>query len=189
MKLTQTEINELRALKTLSDSDDIRWKEEIKKRLLNNKKLLHVLNNDKLEKIDAEADEYFGVNILPYYVINETQTDVKNFVCYEVLFNEESKPNKIIKYGQIVFYVLCEKKNIIDKDTYIARHDLLSALIINDFNWSNIFGLQCHLISDKPSVTDNDYPARTLIFELKTPNGIVKTENQQTRVVNYEASV
>lgn len=186
MSLTKKEIDELRALKTLPDSDNIRWKEVIKKKLLNNKKLIHVLNNDKLEKINAEPDEYFGVNIFPYYMIDETQSDVKNFICFEVQFSEVSKHNKIIKVGQIIFYIMCEKKNILDKDTYLPRHDLLAAIITEEFNWTNHFGMQCHLISDKPSVTDNDYPARTLIFVLETPNSIVKSENKIPRVANYE---
>ena len=176
------DISDLRQLKNQLDSDDVRWKEVIKAKLLNNDMLIHALNNKELE----EADEYFGVNILPYYIIHPTQTNVGNFVCFETQFDDINRGNRIHKYGQIVFYILCEQKNIIDEETYIARHDLLAALIIDEFNWSNYFGLQCHCVSNKPSVTDNDYACRTLIFELETPNSIVKTQNKISSVANYE---
>ena len=176
------DISDLRQLKNQLDSDDVRWKEVIKAKLLNNDMLIHALNNKELE----EADEYFGVNILPYYIIHPTQTNVGNFVCFETQFDDINRGNRIYKYGQIVFYILCEQKNIIDEETYIARHDLLAALIIDEFNWSNYFGLQCHCVSNKPSVTDNDYACRTLIFELETPNSIVKTQNKISSVANYE---
>ena len=86
----------------------------------------------------------------------------------------------------IIFYVLCDEKNGIDKTTGIARHDLLSALIIHDFNWTNLFGKQIHLISDVPSVTDNDYSTRTLKFQGEFPNNIVKSNvnTKSTMVIN-----
>ena len=177
-------VKDLRQLKNQLDSDDIRWKEVIKRKLLNNEMLIHALNNKDLE----EADDYFGVNILPYYIIHPTQTNVGNFVCFETQFDDIERGNKIFKYGQVVFYILCEQKNLIDEETYIARHDLLAALIIDEFNWTNYFGLQCHCVSNKPSVTDNDYACRTLIFELETPNNIIKTQKSLGRPtnVNYE---
>jgi len=61
--------------------------------------------------------------------------------------------------------VLCDEKNNIEKKTGIARHDLIAALIMDIFNWSNLFGERIHCISDVPSVIDNDYSCRTLIFE------------------------
>jgi hypothetical protein len=45
------------------------------------------------------------------------------------------------------------------------------------FNWSNIFGGQIHCVSDLPSVTDNDYATRTIIFEQLTDNNLAKTRN------------
>ena len=64
------------------DSDDIRFKQIIKKELMTDKYIIHVLNNQELEEAEAEPDEYFGVNILPYYLIKPTQTESKNFLCY-----------------------------------------------------------------------------------------------------------
>ena len=177
-------ITELLKYKDKPDNDDIRFKEIVKQKLLNNEKIIYVLNNKELQDSEAEADEYFGVNILPYYMISPTQTNVQNFLCYEIQFAEESRYNQIIKYVRLIFYVLCEQKSNIEVHTGIARHDLLQALLLEEFNWSNCFGNQIHCVSDKPSVTDNDYNTRTIIFEGKVTNGVVKTMNNVSRVFN-----
>ena len=80
--LSEQEIQELRSLKILPDSDDIRIKEKIKKKLLENNKLIYVLNNKELLEADAEPDDYYGVNILPYYLIHPTQHSSNNFICF-----------------------------------------------------------------------------------------------------------
>lgn len=176
--------------KNLMDSDDIRFKEIIKKKLVNNPLIIHVLNNTELD--EDEPDEYLGINILPYYMITPTQTNVQNYICFETHFDEEARYNKVMKYGQVTFTILCEQKNIIDKETGIARHDLLGALIMDEFNWTNAFGNQVHCVSDVASVVDTNYACRTLIFEGEFPNSIAKTSAQDrikgdskyTKVVN-----
>lgn len=186
MELTPEQLSYLRSLKTLQDSDDIRFKEIIKKKLIENPMVIYLLNNKELEECDADPSDYLGVNILPYYLIHQTQHNCQNYICYEIQTREEHRYNSTIKYGQVIFYVLCEEKNNIEKQTGIARHDLLSALIIREFNWSNLFGKQIHLVSDIPSVTDNDYATRTLTFEGEMPNNIVKSnvETKTPRVIN-----
>ena len=87
-------------------------------------------------------------------------------------------------YVDVIFYILCEEKNNIEKLSGIARHDLIAARIKHIFNWTNIFGTQCHIISDVPSVTDADYATRTITFELTMPKDIVKTKDGSSRVIN-----
>ena len=178
------DVQELLKFKTTVDNDDIRFKEIIKERLLDNEKIIYVLNNKELKKAEAGSDEYYGVNILPHYVIPGTQSKVQNYICYETSFEEVARYNTVIKVGQIIFYILCERKTAIEETTGIARQDLLGALIIEQFNWSNFFGNQIHLVSDRPSVVDNHYPCRTLIFEGKFPNSIAKTKDGKTNVIN-----
>lgn len=177
-------VQDLLKFKTKVDNDNIRFKEIIKEKLLTNDKLIYVLNNKELQEAGAENDEYFEANIRPYYVIHPMQTDVQNFVCYETSFDEVARYNNVIKIGQIIFYVLCEQKNIIEENTGIARQDLLAAILTEQFNWSNFFGQQIHLVSDRPSVVDNDYACRTLIFEGRFPNSIAKTKDGNTMVIN-----
>lgn len=88
-----------------------------------------------------------------------------------------------MKLLQITFYILCEEKNNIEKRTGIARHDLIGAIIMDIFNWSNLFGGQIHCVSDVPSVTDNDYATRTIIFEQTTDNNLTKTRGGVPRII------
>lgn len=184
MEITNEQIQELRALKNLVDSDDIRYKEIIKKTLIENPLIIYLLNNKELEDDGADPSDYLGVNILPYYLIHPTQFDVQNFICYETEVRELDRYNPKMKTQRIIFYVLCEEKTNIEKTTGIARHDLISCLIINMFNWTNLFGPQIHLVSDIPSVTDNDYATRTLVFEQSTDNNLAKTTNGTTSMLN-----
>lgn len=186
MELTPEQVKALRDLKRLPDSDDIRYKEIIKKSLIENPLVIYLLNNKKLEEDGADPSDYLGENILPYFLIHPTQHDVQNFICYEVSYDELQRYNSNMKKQQVIFYVLCEEKNNIEKLTGIARHDLLAAQIIDIFNWSNLFGAQIHLVSDVPSVIDNDYACRTLVFEQETDNNLAKTRNGVTRMLNRE---
>lgn len=188
MEWTEQDEQNLRAWRDNIDNEDIRIKEKIKELLLNNKTLIHVLNNKELEKADAEPDEYYYVNILPYYIIYPTQTNVQNYVCYETNFERVSRVNNIIKYNQIVFNILCEQKNIVEESTGLARHDLIASLILDQFNWSNYFGTQIVCVSDKTSVSDNSYACRTLIFQSETPLNILRTD-QKPQVINNNVRV
>lgn len=183
MELTQEQIQILRDLKNNVDSDNIRYKEIIKKSLIENDLIIYLLNNKELEDVGADPSDYLGINILPAYLIHPTQHNVQNFICYEVGFREVQRYNSKMKLLQVTFYVLCEEKNNIEKRTGIARHDLLGALILDIFNWSNMFGGQIHCVSDVPSVTDNDYATRTIIFEQLTDNNLAKTRDGVARII------
>ena len=165
-------------LKKKPNEDDIRYKEIIKQKLLEDDILMWLLNNEELENDEAENDEYFGKNILPIFIIPDTQTDVQNFLCYEVSFDEEARYNPDIKYQNIIFYILCHEKNRIVEEIGAARQDLIAGLIIDKFNGCNYFGNQLKLVSDKPSVTDSKYTTRTLVFEQKTTNSLTKADGK-----------
>ena len=103
MALSKEEIKIVTDLKAKSqtpvyDDDIIRYKEIIKQHLLgnsdsdnpldiertenNSKNIIHFLNNTKLD--EEERDSYLGINILPYYILNnKTDSTVKNYICYE----------------------------------------------------------------------------------------------------------
>ena len=187
-------LNKLRAYASTPDDDNIRYKEKIHDALLSNIELLYALNNEELESelfgednnllIDeetgellGEVDRYFGdnSNIRPYLFIPETQTDVKHYVCYQVMFDELPRYQNVQKYTEITFNIFVNGKDRTDKLTGIPRHDLIASIIREKFNWSNIFGMQTHLISSKESVTDNNYLVRTLIFQITDVNSITYT--------------
>lgn len=197
-------LNKLRAYADTPDDDNIRYKEKIHDALLNNAELLYALNNEELEselfdgdrlnvdketgELLGEVDRYFGdnSNIRPYLFIPDTQTDVKHYVCYQVAFDELPRYSNIQKYTEITFNIFVNGKDRTDKLTGIPRHDLIASIIRERFNWSNIFGMQTHLISNKESMTDNDYIVRTLIFQITDVNGIVESYGGNSSTINYQ---
>ena len=73
-----------------------------------------------------------------------------------------------------------------DKLTGIPRHDLIASIIRERFAWSNIFGMQTHLTQNYESTVDNNYVARTLVFELTDLNSKVQTPyDGQSQMMNY----
>ena len=177
-ELTPEQKQYLIDLKKKPNEDDIRYKEIIKQKLLDDDILIWLLNNKELEDAEAENDEYFGINILPMFIIPETQTDVQNYLCYEVSFEDTARYNPAIKYQEIIFYILCHEKNKIVEEIGAARQDLIAGLLIDKFNGSNLFGNQLKLVSDKPSVTDSKFTTRTLIFEQKATDSLTKADGK-----------
>lgn len=200
-------LDKLRAYANNPDDDNIKYKDIIKKALLNCPELLCALNNKELESelfdddgnllIDkdtgellGEVDRYFGdnSNIRPSLFIPDTQTTVNSYVCYQVMFDELPRYQNIYKYNEIIFNIFVNGKDRTDKLTGIPRHDLIASIIRERFNWSSIFGMQSKLISSKESTTDNNYVVRTLIFQIEDTNGIVYTpfdENSYIRNNEY----
>lgn len=177
-ELTDDQRQYLIDLKKKPNEATVRYKEIIKQMLLEDDTLMYLLHNKELEEADAENDEYFGDNIRSSFIIPETQTDVKHFLCFECSFDQISGYNPAIKYQELIFYILCNDKDLIVDEIGAARHDLIAALLIDKFNGKNKFGLQLRLLSDKPSVTDNHYATRTLTFEQLAPNSMTDADGR-----------
>ena len=201
-------LNKLRAYKESPDDENIQYKKKIEKALMLNPCLLYALNEKSLESelFDddgninwewneetkeyeplGEWDRYFGgtSNIRPYLFIPDTQTEVKHYICYQVSFDEMPRYQDTLKYTNVTFTIFVHGNDRNDKLTGIPRHDLIASIIRERFNWSNIFGMQTHLVSSKESTTDNNYLVRTLIFQVVDTNGIYNTSNSKTSIVNY----
>ena len=201
-------LNKLRAYKTTPDDENIQYKKKIEKALMLNPCLLYALNEKSLESelFDddgninwewnedtkeyepiGEWDRYFGSNsnIRPFLFIPDTQTEVKHYICYQVAFDETPRYQDILKYTNITFTIFVHGNDRYDKFTGIPRHDLIASIIRERFNWSNIFGMQTHLISSKESTTDNNYLVRTLVFQVVDTNGIYKTTDGKSSIMNY----
>lgn len=202
-------LSKLRAYSKNPDDENIQYKKKIEKALLSNPCLLYALNEKDLESelFDkngninwewnedlgeyeplGEWDRYFGSdsNIRPYLFIPDIQTEVKHYICYQVGFDETPRYQDTLKYTNITFTIFVHGNDRDDKLTGIPRHDLIASIIRERFNWSNIFGMQAHLISSKESTTDNNYLVRTLIFQVVDTNGIHKTTDNKTTVNNYQ---
>lgn len=202
-------LNKLRAYRTTPDDENIQYKKKIEKTLMLNPCLLYALNDKKLESelFDkngninwewnedtkqyeplGEWDRYFGSDSLirPFLFIPDTQTEVKHYICYQVSFDEMPRYQDTLKYTNVTFTIFVHGNDRNDKLTGIPRHDLIASIIRERFNWSNIFGMQTHLISSKESTTDNNYIVRTLVFQVVDTNGIHKTTDGITSVNNYQ---
>lgn len=202
-------LNKLRAYRTTPDDDVILYKQKIKNALLLNPCLLYALDDKELESelFDkhgninwewnedtkqyeplGEWDRYFGgtSNIRPYLFIPDTQTEVKHYICYQVSFDEMPRYQDTLKYTNVTFTIFVHGNDRNDKLTGVPRHDLIASIIRERFNWSNIFGMQTHLVSSKESTTDNNYLVRTLVFQVIDTNGIVNTTNGKTSLSNYQ---
>ena len=201
-------LNKLRAYKTTPDDENIQYKKKIEKALMLNPCLLYTLNEKSLEselfdddgninwKWNEDTKEYeplgewgryFGSNsnIRPFLFIPDTQTEVKHYICYQVAFDEMPRYQDTLKYTNITFTIFVHGNDRYDKFTGIPRHDLIASIIRERFNWSNIFGMQTHLISSKESTTDNNYLVRTLVFQVVDTNGIYKTTDGKSSIMNY----
>lgn len=203
-------LNKLRLYTETPDDETIRYKIKIEDCLKRCPELLYALNeksleselfdedgninweyNEEIGQLEplGEWDRYFGntSNIRNTLVFPETQTEVKNYVCYQVGFDSfpNSSPNGFEKYSLITFTIFVNENNIIDRLTGIPRHDLISSILREKFNWSSIFGMQAVLISSKETTTDRHYVVRTLVFRVKDINGAAYTPyGEKTRLRN-----
>ena len=172
MTFTDEDKQRLLYFKDAVDSDDVKCKETIKKLLLQNKYILHVLNNE--DEKDLEPEDYYLDNILPYYVVTETLSAVKHFLCFEVSYRDLVRYDDTRKQLQIIFYILINEHDAIEQDTGIARHDLIAALLQDQFNYTNYFGAKIQLVEDVAGAVDRDYILRTLTFQQIADNNLVK---------------
>lgn len=207
MKITNKNelLGKLQSYSKNPDDENIRYKELIKKKLLNCPELLYALHEPDLEKelfnedgtLNADEDgnllgeinNFFGTtqNIRPYLFVPETQEHVKHILCYQVSFDEVGRYNNIQKYTLVTFTIFCQEQDIMDDFTGLPRHDLIASIIRENFNWSAIFGMQAKLISSKESITDNHYLVRTLVFQMLDLNGITYTPyGEDTYIRNNE---
>ena len=202
----QDMLKKLRSFKETPDNDTIRFKKKIEKKLMECPELLYALNEKKLESElfddkgninwDTETgeplgewDRYFGSNsnIRPFLFIPDTQTDVKHYICYQVSFQDTVKYQPGLKDTLVTFTIFVHGNDRMDKLTGIPRHDLIASILREKFAWSNIFGMQTHLISNRESTTDNNYLVRTLIFQLTDLNSSVNTPyGGQSQMINYQ---
>lgn len=179
---------------TVPDSDIIRIKDIIKQELLKCPELLWALNDKELEKelfnengdlnVYGQWDKYFDSHIRPYIFFPEPQTYVANYVAYQVFHSSAPRGNSIEKKLNILFSVFVDGNDAMCRETGIQRHDMIGSILRERFSWSNMFGTQTTLISDKEGVTDKNYITRTLIYEMITPNSITKTQSGVTTVIN-----
>ena len=153
------------------NDDIIEMKRLIKQKLIEDSDILEALHNPNID-IDS-PDEFLDNNIFGFIRIPTTQDTVRNFICFIVDDIEADRYNTHMKVQQIQFTCICHLEDM-KTEFGIDRHDLLSYLVRDTFNWTNDFGTQFKLIYNKESTIDSDYYCRTLKFERETTNSLNK---------------
>ena len=142
--------------------------------LTDNQDILWTLNNKSLSEPDANGnlngDSYRDVNIFSYLKIPEVQGEVKNFICFEV--DDISVPHDSLIRKNITFRTVSHEDDC-TTDWGIARQDLLAAIIKNEFDWTNVFGMHLEKIYDKGRIDGNGFYYREFIYETSVPNNLV----------------
>lgn len=153
------------------NDDIIEIKRLIKQKLIDDPDILESLHNPDIP-IDS-PDEFLDNNIYGFIRIPTTQDTVRNFICFTVDDVEDHRFNESMKIQYIQFTCICHLDDM--KTEYgIDRHDLLGYLVRDNFNWTNMFGLQFKLVYNKESTIDSDYYCRTLKFEATKLNSLNK---------------
>lgn len=107
--------------------------------------------------------------ILSFLKVNDIQTEVLNFVMFDIEDERQSYTNDLIKH-QLVTVLLLVHENDMDTEYGVDRIDLLSYIVEDLLCWSNDTGLHMKLIENKFGITDTKYYSRTLKFLIKATN-------------------
>ena len=162
--------------------DNERYKYRIMKMLTENEDILWTLHNAELEEkfsntkdkdgnIVLNGDAYRNVSIFNFLKIPDTQSKVRNYICFEVDDIEQPRYNDHMIVKNIIFRTVSHDEDF-QTDWGIARQDLLAAIIQSEFDWSNIFGLHIEKVLDKGRVAENGYYYREFIYETTVPNNL-----------------
>lgn len=151
--------------------DDIeRYKYLIMKILTEDQDIINTLHNKDLE--GQSGDAYRNVNIYSFLKIPDSQSVVKNFICFEVEDIEVPRYSEVLIKKNIVFRTISHEDDY-KTDYGINRQDLLAAIIKSKFDWSNIFGMHIEKVYDRGRVAENGYYYREFIFETTVVNNLV----------------
>ncbi len=210
---TKTDLlGKLKAYRETTD-DYVTWfKCKIREKLLLCPELLYALNrkdleqelfdeqgnikakfNDKGEILgpEGEWDLYYRQGAIREYIpyIENVPDNTRNFLFYDVSFDDSPQNNSAKCYMNITFTALCgtEQNQIMEASTGIPRQDLIVSIIREKFNWSNIFGTRCRMIRNEPTEKNANFLTRTIVFQCTLLNSIVNTPYKgQTQVINNQ---
>lgn len=123
------------------------------------------------ERILAYNEKVSKPQIIPYLKLNDIQTEVENFIMFDIADDRVSYTSDMMKNQTLTVICMVHENDMATEFDDITRVDLLSYIVIDLINRSNFSGLHFTLQSNKPQITDTKYYARTLQFLVKTPNG------------------
>jgi hypothetical protein len=150
------------------------FKQLVLKDLYVDRDIIETLHNPALEAQGATPEDYRGVNIFSFLKIPDTQSTVKNFICFDVNFNGDYyRDNPAFLQGYIIFRTVAHEDDV-NTEYGIDRQDLLGMLIKDRYTWSNYMGMTLQLEYDLPKIAENGYYYREIRFKLSSPNSVVQ---------------
>jgi len=158
--------------------------------LYNDPDIIELLDNPHLNPDTPE--EYVYVNLFPFLRVPNTIDTSKVFICYEVDDMSDIARNDRMKQ-QIIQFVIFVHKDLMKTKYGVVRSDLISYIIRDLFNRSNLFGHELKLIQSKSSITDTDYYTRTLKFQLiipeQTQDGLFDNRYERLSLNRHDGSI
>lgn len=133
--------------------------------------IFEVLHNSQLTNDSALPEDYYNKNIFSFLKIPDTQSTVKNFLCFEVNIEEESYNNYIMVNKQVTFRTVSHESDV-ETPYGVDRQDLLAMIIKDRYCWSNILGGKMKKIYDVGKIAENGYYYRDIRFKVIAPNSL-----------------
>lgn len=178
--------------KSLGYDDIDSYKYIIMDILTKNQDILNTLHNADFEKEDKRingllnGDLYKNVNIFNFLKVPETQSKVKNYICFEINDVEQVRYNEVLIIKNITFRTISHDEDF-KTDWGIARQDLLATIIKKEFDWSNVFGMHVEKISDRGRIAEDGYYYREFVYETTVANNLVnKAKNTGVTYDKYK---
>lgn len=157
--------------------DEVAWlKQMLTKDLYSDSDIIEALHNVELQEANALPEEYRNVNIFSYLKVPDTQSVVKNFICFEV--NDMEQPYNATSFIErnIVFRCISHEDDV--RTEYgIDRQDLIAMLVKDRMSWTNFMGMRISKEYDVGKIAENGYYYREIRFFVLSPNAMVQKGN------------
>lgn len=123
---------------------------------------------EKELQLRSEIEEYNRKiqkpQIIDYIKIDDLQTDVLNYIMYDMVTSYPSDKDSNICYTYLDIFCVVNEADM-ETEYPMNRVDLLSSIISDLFNQSSFLGRRLWLYSNEPKILDSYYYAREMRFK------------------------
>ena len=175
MKIDTTLIH--RNLEDITKDDVIFKKNKVKEALKNDPDIEAALNRPSPRPIlpkmtDKQKEETKEYNkkiskpqIIDYVKLNDLQTDVLNYVMFDIFTERGSYNNQAFQSQYLDIFCVVNESDI-ETEYSFNRADWLAYIVKDLFNQSSGLGKRMTLYYDQPNIMDNQYYYRELRFRM-----------------------
>ena len=122
---------------------------------------------DKNNYAEEEVEELIYSQVFPYLYVDETQTEVKTYICCEI--DIQRVPTNTVKDMKVILWVYSHRDGMkYSKKGYLGtKVDILVDMIEEQLRESNKFGIgKLELTSCTYFIPNNKYYGKQLIFNM-----------------------